>query len=136
VICIATQAKLTSVIFFFSEVIMPAGIYNFAAEQGATLQRVITYTDPDEVVINLTSYTALMQVRTTAASGTVILELSTAAGITINGAAGTLTLLVDATTMSGLTPASYVYDLEITSPGSIVTRLIEGKFVVKAEVTR
>ena len=115
---------------------MPAGLYNFAAEQGATLQRVITYTDPDEVVINLTSYTALMQVRTTAASGTVILELSTASGITINGAAGTLTLEVDATTMSGLTPATYVYDLEITSPGSIVTRLIEGKFVVKAEVTR
>ena len=115
---------------------MPAGLYNFAAEQGATLQRVITYTDPDEVIIDLSDYTAMMQVRPTAASATVILELSTGSGITIDGPAGTLTLEVDATTMSGLTPASYVYDLEITSPGSIVTRLIEGKFTVKAEVTR
>lgn len=115
---------------------MPAGSYNFAAEQGATLERVITYTDPDGVIINLTSYTALMQVRSTAASATVILELSTGSGITINGAAGTLTLLVSAADMTALTPGSYVYDLEITSPGSVVTRLIEGKFAVKAEVTR
>lgn len=115
---------------------MPAGLYNFAAEQGATLERVITYTDPDGVIINLTSYTALMQVRSTAASATVILELSTGSGITINGAAGALTLFVDATTMAALTPGSFVYDLEITSPGSVVTRLIEGKFVIKAEVTR
>lgn len=115
---------------------MPAGLYNFLAEQGATLERVITYTDPDGVIINLTSYTALMQVRSTAASATVILELSTGSGITINGAAGTLTLFVDATTMAALTPGSFVYDLEITSPGSVVTRLIEGKFVIKAEVTR
>ena len=115
---------------------MPAGLYNFAAEQGATLERVITYTDPDGVIINLTSYTALMQVRSTAASATVILELSTGSGITINGAAGTLTLLVSAADMTALTPGSYVYDLEITSPGSVVTRLIEGKFAVKAEVTR
>ena len=115
---------------------MPAGLYNFAAEQGATLERVITYTDPDEVIIDLSDYTAMMQVRPTAASATVILELSTGSGITIDGPAGTLTLLVDADDMAALTPATYVYDLEITSPGSIVTRLIEGKFTVKAEVTR
>lgn len=115
---------------------MPAGLYNFAAEQGATLERVITYTDPDEVVIDLSDYTAMMQVRTTAASGTVILELSTGSGITIDGPEGTLTLLVDADDMAALTPAVYVYDLEITAPDDKVTRLIEGKFTVKAEVTR
>ena len=115
---------------------MPAGLYNFAAEQGATLERVITYTDPDEAIIDLTGFTALMQVRPTAASATVILELSTGSGITIDGPEGTLTLLVDADDMAALTPAVYVYDLEITAPDDKVTRLIEGKFTVKAEVTR
>ena len=115
---------------------MPAGLYNFAAEQGATLERVITYTDPDDAIINLTGYTAVMQVRPTAASATVILELSTGDGITINGSVGTLTLLVSASDMTAITPGNYVYDLEITAPSGKVTRLIEGKFAVKAEVTR
>ena len=115
---------------------MAAGNYTFFAEQGATLERVITYTDSLDAIINITSYTAKMQVRSTAASATVILELTHISGITINGAAGTLTLLVDASTMSGITPATYVYDLEITAPSTKVTRLIEGKFIVKAEVTR
>lgn len=115
---------------------MPAGQYTFYAEQGATLERVITYTDSLDEIINITSYTAKMQVRTTAASGTVILELTDTSGITINGAAGTLTLLVDASTMSAIAANTYVYDLEITAPSNKVTRLIEGKFVVKAEVTR
>jgi len=115
---------------------MAAGNYTFFAEQGATLERVITYTDSLDAIINITSYTAKMQVRTTAASATVILELTDTAGITINGSAGTLTLLVSASTMSAIAANTYVYDLEITAPSTKVTRLIEGKFIVKAEVTR
>jgi hypothetical protein len=38
--------------------------------------------------------------------------------------------------MSGIPAGSYVYDLEIVSANGKVTRLIEGRFVVKAEVTR
>ena len=135
-ICTLTRAKLTSVIFFFSEVIMPAGLYNFAAEQGATLSRTILYTDADEVETDLTGFTAAMQVRPTAASGTVILELTTEnTRITLGGAAGTVDLLVDAATMEALTPGKYYYDLELYNDSTVI-RLIEGTFTVKAEVTR
>ena len=115
---------------------MPAGTYNFLAEQGATLARTILYTDADEVETDLTGFTAAMQVRPTAASATVILELTTEnSRITLGGAAGTVDLLVDAATTEALTPGKYFYDLELYT-GSTVIRLIEGTFTVKAEVTR
>ena len=115
---------------------MPAGQYAFNAEQGATLARTILYTDANDVATNLTGYTAAMQVRPTAASATVTLELTTEnSRITLGGAAGTVDLLVDATTMTDLTPGRYYYDLELYT-GSTVIRLIEGVFNIKAEVTR
>ena len=115
---------------------MPAGTYNFLAEQGATLARTILYTDANDVATNLTGYTAAMQVRPTAASATVTLELTTEnSRITLGGAAGTVDLLVDAATMEDLTPGRYYYDLELYT-GSTVIRLIEGVFNIKAEVTR
>lgn len=116
---------------------MAAGTYNFAAEQGATLERVITYKDSAGALVNLTSYTARMQVRLAVESTSFVLELTTSnGGITLGGALGTISLLVSASVMSGLAAATYVYDLEIVAPSGKVTRLIEGKFAVKAEVTR
>lgn len=116
---------------------MAAGTYNFAAEQGATLERVITYKDSAGALVNLTSYTARMQVRLAVESTSFVLELTTSnGGITLGGTAGTITLLVSAAVMSSLAALTYVYDLEIVSPSGKVTRLIEGKFAVKAEVTR
>ena len=115
---------------------MPAGLYNILAEQGATLARTILYTDADEVVTNLTGYTAAMQVRSSASSATVLLTATTENGrITLGGAAGTIDLLVSASVMQAMTPGKYVYDLELYS-GATVIRLIEGSFTVKAEVTR
>ena len=115
---------------------MPAGHYTINAEQGATLVRTILYTDANNVVTNLTGYTAAMQVRATAASATVLLSATTANGrLTLGGAAGTIDVLIDAVTMSAIPPGRYVYDLELYS-GATVVRLIEGYFNVKAEVTR
>ncbi|NBQ70699.1 MAG: hypothetical protein EBU46_18455 [Nitrosomonadaceae bacterium] len=115
---------------------MPAGTYNFLAEQGATLQRTILYTDSNNVATDLTGYTAAMQVRPTVASSTVTLELTTEnSRISLGGAAGTIDLLVDADDMAALTPGKYYYDLELYNSGTVI-RLIEGTFTVKAEVTR
>jgi hypothetical protein len=78
-----------------------------------------------------------MQVRSAANSASVVLELTTTnTRITLGGVAGTVTLTVDAATTANLTPSLYVYDLELVSGGGVVTRLIEGNFNVKAEVTR
>jgi hypothetical protein len=114
-----------------------AGTYNITCNQGATFSRTITWTDSAKSAINLTGYTARMQVRSAANSASIVLELTTANNrITLGGVAGTVTLTVDAATTANLTPSLYVYDLELVSGGGLVTRLIEGNFNVKAEVTR
>lgn len=115
---------------------MPAGTYNITAEQGATFTRVLTWRDSNDALINLTGYTARMQVRTIYESTTIELSLTTENDrITLGGAAGTISLSVSATDMSAMEIRSFVYDLELVS-GSTVTRLIQGTFAVNAEVTR
>jgi hypothetical protein len=115
---------------------MPAGTYNITAEQGATFTRVLTWRDANDALINLTGYTARMQVRADYASTTTVLSLTTENGkITLGGALGTITLLVSASDMAAITGASFVYDLELVN-GSNVTRLVQGNFTVNAEVTR
>jgi hypothetical protein len=67
-----------------------------------------------------------------------VLTLTTEnAGITLGGAAGTITLSATATVTAALTaPFSGVYDLELVSGGGVVTRLLEGVATVSPEVTR
>ncbi len=118
----------------------PAGLHNFLCNQGATFNRTITWTDSAKNPIDLTSYTARMHVRTTVEAASTIIQLTTANGrITLGNTAqtkGRITLLISATDTAALTPGQYVYDLELVSAGGEVTRLIEGNFVVRAEVTR
>ena len=115
---------------------MPAGLYDIVAEQGATLDRVITWRDSAGALIDLTSYTARMQVRNDYQSTTVVLDLTTEnGGITLGGALGTITLTASATAMADIASGTYVYDLEMVL-GSVVTRLVQGSFAVNVEVTR
>lgn len=115
---------------------MPAGIYNITAEQGATLTRTVTWKNSAGDPINLTGYTARMQVRADYDSTIAVLTLTTEnGGITLGGSAGTIVITATATATTALSASTYVYDLELVL-GSTVTRLIQGSFVVNAEVTR
>lgn len=116
----------------------PAGLYNIIADQGATFSRSITWKDSAKRVINITGYTARMHVRTVVESPTTILVLTTENGrISIEGTSGRITLTVSATDMSAIASDKYVYDLELVAPVSgVVHRVIQGNFVVRAEVTR
>lgn len=116
----------------------PAGLYNIIADQGATFSRSITWKDSAKRAINITGYTARMHVRTVAEAPTTVLELTTENGrISIVGATGQITLTVSASDMSLVASDKYVYDLELVAPVSgVVNRVIQGNFVVRAEVTR
>jgi hypothetical protein len=115
---------------------MPAGLYDIVAEQGATFSRVITWRDSAGAAINLTTYTARMQVRNDYQSTSVVLNLTTEnGGITLGGAAGTITINASATAMAAIASGTYVYDLEMVL-ASVVTRLVQGSFSVNVEVTR
>lgn len=111
-----------------------AGTYNIIADQGANFDRVLTYKDSSGNPINLTSYTARMQIRTTVTSPDIVLEATTSNGyIALGGAAGTITIAIPANVMNFY--GSYFYDLEIVN-ASTVTRVVMGTFMVRAEVTR
>jgi hypothetical protein len=115
---------------------MTPGKYNIVCPQGTTYNQQFTYSI-DGVAVNLTSYTARMQVREKYTSKTSILDLSTEnGGIDIIAEDGAINVLISET-VSALIPAKeYVYDLELISPSDFVYRLIEGKFIVTPEVTK
>lgn len=112
-----------------------AGIYNFTLDQGSTWTLQIVYKDSNGVAVNLTGYTAEMQVRRKFDSDTSVLTLSTSnGGITIVPLTGTLNLLAT-DEQADIDPGLYVYDLEL-SIGGVRTRLIQGTVTVSGEVTR
>lgn len=115
---------------------MAAGTYDIVCEQGATLSLTLTYRDSSDALVNLTGYSARMQVRESVRAADTLLSLTSGSGITLGGAAGTIVLTVSATATAALPRGEFVYDLELVSGSGVVTRLIEGSFTVRAEVTR
>ena len=116
---------------------MAAAFWKISVEQGATWRTVLTLTDADGV-IDLTGYTARMQIRQEIDSPTPLYSLSTdpGGGITIDGPAGQITLTIDDETSTGWAWRYGVYDLELVSPGGDVDRLLKGEVDVDREVTR
>lgn len=115
---------------------MPAATYDIYIERGATFRSTITWKDSTGALVNLTGYTARMQVRQKLASTTALISLVDGAGITLGGAAGTIVIEITDTVTTALDIRQGVYDLELVSGGGIVTRLIEGGVGVSKEVTR
>jgi len=115
---------------------MTAGLYNFTIDQGSNWNLNVIYKDANGAVINLTGYTAAMQLRQNYNSDSAELTLTTSnGGIVITGAQGKLVLSATAAQTGGLDAGYYVYDLEIAS-GGVVTRLFQGQITVAGEVTR
>lgn len=127
---------------------MPAAKKNLTIEQGATWRDSYTLLQPaptgtpiaDMLPIDLTGYTARMQIRPDYASTTVLVELTTEnARITITPAAGTIALYISDTDTSALAfaDAPAVYDLELVppAPGDVI-RLLRGTVTLSPEVTK
>lgn len=114
-----------------------ASTYNILVDQGATYTLAVTYKDSSGTAINLTGYTAAMQLRYSYDSATAVLSLSSPSnGIVITGASGLVTITISANQTAALSADTFLYDLEITSPTTVKTRLIQGVVVVSAEVTK
>lgn len=101
-------------------------------EQGATFTSTVNVKDSNGDAVNLTSYTAASQIRKSYYSST-----SNTITATVTGTAnGEITLSMDANTTANLTSGRYLFDLLITSPASVKTRVIEGIVTVLPSVTR
>ena len=115
---------------------MAAGTLDFTIEQGATFNLLLTW-KIDTVPVNLTGYTARLQARVDVEDSEVIVSLTTSnGGITLGGSAGTISLDQTATQTTLLPAGTYVYDLELISTNSTVTRLVQGELLISPEVTR
>jgi len=87
--------------------------------------------------VNLTGYTAELQVRSLPSSPDSVLTLNTSnSGITITNLTGEIAVHATATQTRNIDEGTYYYDIEITSVSGIVTRLAQGQVVVSPEVTR
>ena len=123
---------------------MPSAKYDFkntaikrnACEQGADFNFVFTWKDQSNIAINLSGYSARMQVRLTPQSASPVLDLLSGSAITLGGAAGTISISISNSQTSGLSPGEFYYDLVLTSGTGVKTRLVEGVFEVTASVTR
>lgn len=114
---------------------MTAGIYNFTIDQGSTWTLQLIYEDPNGAPINLTGYTAKMQVRSKSNSSTAVLTLATGGqGITITGPTGTINLIATDEQTGAIAAGFYVYDLELDN-GGVITRLIQGQITLSPQVT-
>lgn len=109
-----------------------AGFAEIQIEQGASFSTTITVNDSTGAYTNLTNYTAAAQLRKSYYS-------STANSFTVtvsNAANGELTMVLSSANTANLTPGRMLYDLLITSPTSIKTRVVEGIATILPSVTR
>lgn len=101
-------------------------------EQGATFSSTVNVEDSAGAAINLSGYSAASQMRKSyyATSNTAITSIVTGT------ANGEITLSMTAANTANLSPGRSVFDLLITSPSGIKTRVIEGIIIVSPGVTQ
>ena len=116
---------------------MSAAKKKFVIEEKATFKKRLIWSNKNKRPLNLTGYTALMQIRSSLDEGsTLYMTLSQANGrITITPLAGTIDLLITAADTAVLPWSEAYYDLIITAPDTTVTRLLEGKITVSQGVS-
>jgi len=113
--------------------------YNLICPQATTFtfQFQINNTNPStgtQTPWNLTGYTATMTVRPFAGSTTTTLLATTANGlIVLDNVNGRATVTFSNTT-TNIAANSYVYDF-VLNQGSVITRILEGQFIVTPGVT-
>jgi|TARA_R110000851_G_C12996876_1_gene557920 hypothetical protein len=111
---------------------MASGTYNFTVEQGATFTRLLTLQE-NSSAMNLSGYSAASQMRSTADTSTVA---GTFTATISNASNGQITLSMTANQTGAIEEGIYVYDIEITSGAGSITRILQGKVTVTANVTR
>ena len=105
--------------------------------QGATFKYIFKWVTPSGSNVDITNYSAKMQIRPDVSSSTVLVELSTANGkITKSNTFGEFNLLLTATETTAFSWTDAVYDIELTDTDTTVYRMAYGTVSVVKEVTR
>lgn len=119
---------------------MPATTHDIIIEQGATFTLQLVYKTSAGVAVDLTGYSARMQVRESYPADTALLSFTSAGGgITLGGAAGTILIEASDETTAAIDTRQTVwgvYDLELVPPDGRAIRLLEGAAQIRPEATR
>lgn len=114
-----------------------AGKIDLTIDKGATYRKTFFWKDSAGVPIDLTGYTARMQIRENYSSNTLIAELTTEnGGITITPLEGKIELFLSDTDTTALTQSKGVYDIELLAPGGDVIKFLRGYVSILQEVTK
>jgi hypothetical protein len=123
---------------------MAAGKYSFIIEQGSTTNFSIVYTDSNGIPVDLSYYSAKMQIRPYPGSNDVIATLSSSlngdgTGLNMsNAASGAIGIYIASCTSSMFNFNEASYDLDVVSGSGncpYVNRILEGKVKLSKEVT-
>jgi hypothetical protein len=115
--------------------------FDLVMVQGATFEKSFEYKDSSKTSINLTGYTARLQVRSDTDSSTTLIDLTTENNrITLNDpTTGVIQLYISAADTAALTFNTGVYDLElqhVASGRTIVENIVYGNVSLRKNVTR
>jgi hypothetical protein len=112
---------------------MTAATYNLTIDQGSDFAIDLVVKDND-VVKNLTGYSARAQMRNTKSASTVSATFTCTVTAATDGA---LKMELTNAVSSAISPGKYYYDLELfTDSDTIVQRLMQGTVILTPEVTR
>jgi hypothetical protein len=109
---------------------------NFKEFEGDTLKMDFTWTDNLDAFVDLTGYTARMDIRSSVDDLNSLLSLNNLSGIFLGNAVSNIVLTVTKAQTIALGVGSFVYDIELTDTVGEVNTLIAGKIVLKQPVTR
>ena len=114
---------------------MKPGRSNFEIVQGDTFTSKPAW-KVNNAYVDVTGYSALMDVKIAPTSVSNIIELSSANGrITVGTTDGTFTLNLTPAETTDIPVGNYVYDLQITSPTGTVYTLLAGGFTITSQVS-
>jgi len=119
-----------------------ATAYKFTWDKGTTISRVLTWKRnqgteevPNYQPVNLTGYSARMEIRDKYA-GLLLHRMDTTGGtILIDGPNGSISFEIPASVSATWTWRNAVFDLELVDALGRVTRLIQGTITLTPEVT-
>jgi hypothetical protein len=104
---------------------------NIVIDQGTDFTAIVDVVDSAGATYDLEGYTVAAQMRKNYTS-----SAATTFVAAHNGIGGAITLSLTNTVTAALEPGRYLYDVEITSEGGVVTRVVEGIATVTPGMTR
>jgi hypothetical protein len=104
---------------------------NLTVDQGSDFSSVVTVSNSDGALVDLTGYIYRGQIRKTYSSSTAV-DFTVTANTPTNGE---LTITLTAAQTGAMKAGRFVYDVEIEL-ANVVTRVVEGQLEVTPRVTR